>query len=122
MSISSKGMPACRIASQGRKLQLEVFLSPITSRYVMTFPTALAGAVLGLGAPRPGDPMDKPELAAGYLASVLPPGCYHLADDLGAPELAAVAWGLGAYRFRRYKSGNGEEVAQLKVPRGVDHA
>jgi hypothetical protein len=33
-----------------------------------------------------------------------------------------VAWGLGAYRFRRYKSGDGEEVAQLKVPRGVDHA
>ena len=83
---------------------------------------ALAGAVLGLGEARAGDPMGKPELAVGHLASVLPPGCYHLADELGEPELAAVAWGLGAYRFRRYKSGDGEEVAQLKVPRGVDHA
>jgi leucyl aminopeptidase len=83
----------------------------------------LAGAVLGLGEERAGDPMDKPELAVGHLASVLPPGCYHLADDLGEPELAAVAWGLGAYRFRRYKSGNGEEAAaQLKTPRGADHA
>jgi leucyl aminopeptidase len=78
--------------------------------------------VLGLGEARAGDPMDKPELAVGHLPGVLPPGCYHLADELGEPELAAVAWGLGAYRFRRYKSGDGEEVAQLKVPRGVDHA
>jgi leucyl aminopeptidase len=80
----------------------------------------LAGAVLGLGEARGGDPMDKPELAVGQLPGVLPSGCYHLADDLGDPELATVAWGLGAYRFRRYKSGEAEEVAQLKVPRGVD--
>jgi leucyl aminopeptidase len=83
---------------------------------------ALAGAVLGLGEERTGDPMDKPELAVGLLPTVLPPGCYHLADDLAEPGLAAVAWGLGAYRFRRYKSAAGEEVAQLRVPRGVDHA
>jgi leucyl aminopeptidase len=82
---------------------------------------ALAGVVLGLGEARPGDPMDKPELAIGHLASLLPPGCYHLADEPGDGELAAVAWGLGAYRFRRYKSTEGEERAQLKVPRGVDH-
>src|SRR6185369_7807467 len=84
---------------------------------------ALAGAVLGLGEERTGDPLDKPELAVGLLPAVLPPGCYHLADDLAEPELAAVAWGLGAYRFRRYKSGaGGDDVAQLKCPRGVDHA
>jgi leucyl aminopeptidase len=83
---------------------------------------ALAGAVLGLGEERTGDPLDKPELAVGLLPGLLPPGCYHLADDLAEPELAAVAWGLGAYRFRRYKSAGGEEAAQLKAPRGVDHA
>jgi len=83
---------------------------------------ALAGAVLGLGEACAGDPMDTPELAVGLLPTVLPPGCYHLADDLAAPELAAVAWGLGAYRFRRYKSAAGEEVVQLKMPRGVDQA
>ena len=39
------------------------------------------------------------------------------------PELAAVAWGLGAYRFRRYKSRRtARRSAQLKVPRGADHA
>src|SRR5438093_1422133 len=84
---------------------------------------ALAGAVLGLGEARPGDPMDKPALAVGLLPTVLPPGCYHLADDLAEPELAAVAWGLGAYRFKRYKSGaGGDDVARLKAPRGIDHA
>jgi leucyl aminopeptidase len=56
------------------------------------------------------------------LASVLPPACYHLADAIGDPELAAVAWGLGAYRFRRYKSAAGDQLAQLKAPRGVNHA
>src|SRR5262245_26258415 len=86
---------------------------------------SIAGVVLGLGEARAGDPMDKPELALGHLAGVLPPGCYHLADTIGEPELAAVAWGLGAYRFRRYKTGNngeGQEAAQLKMPRGADHA
>ena len=34
---------------------------------------ALAGAVLGLGEERTGDPMDKPELAVGLLPAVLPP-------------------------------------------------
>jgi leucyl aminopeptidase len=84
---------------------------------------ALAGAVLGLGEAGVGDPiMDKPELALGLLASALPPACYHLANEFADPELAAIAWGLGAYRFRRYKSAAGDQLAQLKTPRGVNHA
>jgi leucyl aminopeptidase len=81
---------------------------------------SLAGAVLGLGEERSGDPMDRPELALGALPGLLPPGLYHLADDLADPELAAVAWGLGAYRYRRYKSADGEEIARLRVPRAAD--
>ena len=82
----------------------------------------LAGAALGLGEERAGDPMEKPELAVGLLPNMLPPGCYHLADDLAEPELAAVAWGLGAYRFRRYKSAGVDDVPQLKMPLGADPA
>jgi len=82
----------------------------------------VAGAVLGLGEVRPGDPMDQPELAVGTLPGLLPPGLYHLADEVADAELAAVAWGLGAYRYRRYKSADGDEVAQLKVSRGADIA
>ncbi len=81
----------------------------------------LAGAVLGLGEIA-GDPMARPELAIGVLPTLLPTGLYHLATDVADAELAAVAWGLGAYRFRRYKSGNGEAVAQLRLPDGADFA
>ncbi len=85
---------------------------------------SLAGAVLGLGEERSSDPMDRSELAVGVLPTLLPPGLYHLADDVPDPELAAVAWGLGAYRYRRYKSAAAgpEEIPQLRVARGADHA
>ena len=84
----------------------------------------LAGVVLGLGEARGTDPMDRAELALGQLAPVLPAGLYHLAEPIENAELAATAWGLGAYRFRRYKTGTGnggEGIAQLKVPEGADY-
>jgi len=79
----------------------------------------LAGAVLWLDADKRARP-ERPELAIGHLSRVLPSGLYHLADDALNRELAAVAWGLGAYRFRRYKSGEGEGSARLRLPTGVD--
>lgn len=79
----------------------------------------IAGVVLGLGAARAGDVMDRPELALGMLPGVLPRGLYHLASPIEHPELAGVAWGLGAYRFQHYKSSGGEETPQLKMPRGA---
>jgi len=81
---------------------------------------AVAGAVLGLGEERRDDPMDRAELAVGLLPGLLPPGLYHLADESADAELAAVAWGLGAYRFRRYKSADGETPAELRLPQGAD--
>jgi leucyl aminopeptidase len=86
---------------------------------------SIAGVVLWLGEARAGDPMDRPELAAGSLSGALPPGRYRLASKVEDAELSAVAWGLGAYRFRRYKSGtsntsNTEEVASLEMPRDAD--
>jgi leucyl aminopeptidase len=82
----------------------------------------LAGVVLGLGEARANDPMDKAEVALGLLPGVLPPGLYHLADAVENAGLAAVAWGLGAYRFTRYKSTSASDaVAQLKVPQGADY-
>jgi leucyl aminopeptidase len=87
----------------------------------------VAGVVLGLGEPRGNDPMDRPEIAVGQLASALPGGLYHLAEPALDAELAAIAWGLGAYRFRRYKMSSGaagvrETAAQLKVPECADYA
>ncbi len=68
------------------------------------------------------DPMARAELIAGLLAQQLPPGRYAFASTFTDPEMAAVAWGLGAYRFRRYKSGEADAVPQLAMPEGVDAA
>jgi leucyl aminopeptidase len=81
----------------------------------------LAGAVLGLGS-QPADAGAEAAELVGLLPPVLPTGTYHLASALGAPELAAVAWGLGAYRFRRYRTQAGEPVPALRLPDGVDRA
>ena len=80
----------------------------------------MAGAVLGIGkAEEPRRPY-PPETLLGLLPTALPGGAWHLGTVTGNPELAAVAWGLGAYKFRRYKGGEAEPIAALKVPKGVD--
>jgi leucyl aminopeptidase len=80
----------------------------------------LAGALLFLGADR-GDPMERAELAIGTLAASLPPRLYRLASAVKDPQLAAVAWGLGAYRFERCKSAPaGSAAARLATPEGAD--
>jgi len=80
----------------------------------------LAGVVLGIGIER-GDPMERAELALGALAGLLPPALYRLADAVPNPALAAVAWGLGAYRFQRFRTATATAWgARLATPAGVD--
>ncbi len=86
---------------------------------------ALAGVALGTGNGAGGDPCGPSSLLIGLLAASMPPGRYELAAPAEAPEAAAVAWGLGAYRFRTYKSSsrkpNGAEPPPgLVLPPGVD--
>jgi leucyl aminopeptidase len=86
---------------------------------------ALAGVAFGIGETR--HPMARPEIMLGLLAGLLPPGRFHLADGVEDAQLAAVAWGLGCYRFRRYKTGaakpgNGDAPPQLKLAAGADLA
>jgi leucyl aminopeptidase len=83
---------------------------------------ALAGVVLGQGNGNAGDPSGPSELLLGQLPQTLPAGLYHIARDTPQAELAAIAWGLGAYRFRRYKTqGGAEPPARLKIPAGLDY-
>jgi leucyl aminopeptidase len=68
---------------------------------VLPLPAAaggIAGAVLGIG-----DPLDPYSYAHAPFA--LPPGAWRLAGDFDAATLAALqlGWGLGSYRFSRYK-------------------
>jgi len=79
----------------------------------------LAGVVLGLGNGNAGEPCGPSELLTGQLASTLPPAVYAL-RDCARPELAALAWGLGAYRFGRYKERAAGDGARLRVPETVD--
>jgi leucyl aminopeptidase len=82
----------------------------------------LAGVVLGIGDGASGEPSGPFTLLLGQLASTLPTGVYSLATPVPDADLAAVAWGLGAYRFRRYKSEAPTELAALKLPPGADSA
>lgn len=78
------------------------------------------GVVLGLGDGQAGEPSGSSELLVGGLAASLPAGIYRL-EGAEAAERAALAWGLGGYRFRRYKTAaNAEPRAQLAWPAGVD--
>ena len=84
---------------------------------------SIAGALLGLGDGRTGDPAGPGALLSGLLPAQLPSGTYEISGSEPDAELAAIAWGLGAYRFRRYKSGaaaNGEEPARLRLGKSVD--
>ncbi|MDZ4843775.1 MAG: leucyl aminopeptidase family protein [Hyphomicrobium aestuarii] len=66
---------------------------------------SFAAVVLGLGNGQAGEPVGPSELLAGQLAASLPPRDYHLPDlSPDGAYLAALAWGLGAYRYRRYRS------------------
>ncbi|MGE0055776.1 MAG: M17 family metallopeptidase [Hyphomicrobium sp.] len=76
----------------------------------LLFPRAdgsLGGVLLGMGNGAAGEPSGPSELLLGSLAASLPAGTYKIAGTTAAPELAALAWGLGAYKFRRYKNAGG---------------
>jgi len=80
----------------------------------------IAGAVLGMGDGSELAPSEPVETLLGLLPTVLPSGDWHIANPTGDAELATLAWALGAYRFRRYKSANGDTLPRLVVPDGVD--
>ncbi|MCB1505324.1 MAG: leucyl aminopeptidase family protein [Hyphomicrobiaceae bacterium] len=81
----------------------------------------LGGVVLGLGNGNSGDPCGPSELLVGQIASTAPRATFMLADEEIDATLAAVSWGLGGYRYRRYKTGAaGGEWARLAMPAGVN--
>ncbi|RUT28202.1 leucyl aminopeptidase family protein [Arsenicitalea aurantiaca] len=63
---------------------------------------------------------DRPGLVLGLAAAALEPGRYRLEGAFGAPDLAALGFRLGAYRFERYRPARG--VVLLDTPEGADEA
>ncbi|MCC6947463.1 MAG: leucyl aminopeptidase family protein [Bradyrhizobiaceae bacterium] len=79
---------------------------------------AVAGALFAFDKPsvRPRNPF-----LAGKLAGILPAGDWRFASPPPDPRLAALAFGLGQYRFTRYRKSEAKDV-RLVLPDGVDGA
>lgn len=62
--------------------------------------------------------------ALAELPRALAKGTYQIEAELAPAEAtrAAIAWGLGRYRFRRYKNGADDSTATLLWPKGADRA
>ncbi len=78
--------------------------------------SGLSGVLFGL------EPEDKPAkdlFLPGRLSGTLPAGTYRFANAPHDARLAALAFGLGAYRFTRYRRSEAKEV-RLEVPQGID--
>ncbi|MEZ5843028.1 MAG: leucyl aminopeptidase family protein [Hyphomicrobiaceae bacterium] len=114
---------SCMGATQRAWLQATGFTG--TPRRVALLPGdagRLAGAVLTTGTGDTGDPCGPAALLAGLLPSLLPGGTYRLVPGAVDPALATVAWGLGAYRFRRYRGAEADALPALAMPEGIDGA
>ncbi len=86
-------------------------------------PSAAGGigsVAFGIGNNRAGEPCGPSALLLGQLAQTLPPAIYHLVGQAVDPTLAALAWGLGSYRFQRYKTAAKTAPSCLKWPTGCD--
>ncbi len=83
----------------------------------------LSGVLFGIGDGNTGDPAGPGALLCGTLPAQLPPATYELHGAGADAELAAIAWGLGAYRFRRYKTtAKGDDMACLRLDKSIDRA
>ncbi|WP_279481048.1 leucyl aminopeptidase family protein [Aureimonas sp. SK2] len=81
----------------------------------------LGAAALGLGGS--GASLAERSLLTGALATALPAGDWTLSDPHGLdPDLAALGFLMGAYRFDRYRSKPAEEGARLVLPKGAGAA
>jgi leucyl aminopeptidase len=78
---------------------------------------AIAGVLFGTGGK---DWAEQSPLLTGVLAGALPEGDYRFASPLPDPELAALGFLAGLYRFTRYKTADGEKTKRLVLPEGAN--
>jgi len=82
---------------------------------------ALEGVVLGIGAPDGPNAGVSTATLLGTLPPMLPAGTYRLGDATTCdPTMAVIAWGLGAYAFRRYKANGSRKSPTLVMPEAAD--
>lgn len=124
--IAGLGLPS----HEQRWLETVGFTGAAKSQALIAGPDGtLSSALLGAGSGTAGEPCGPSDLLLGQIAAGLPAGTYQLGSGFARPDLAALSWGLGAYRYRRYKSAKPDAAeaavapaAQLAVPAAVDRA
>jgi leucyl aminopeptidase len=118
-----KGEPAGVPLDAAQKLWLEAsgFTGLAKQQALLPGPDGrIAGVLFGVGDGTAGEPSGLAELLVGQLAQSLPAGSYRLEGGARDSVLAAVAWGLGAYRYDRYKSSDTARAVKLRIPDGAD--
>jgi len=85
---------------------------------------SMAAVLFGIGDGDTGQPCGGGEWLLGDLPRRLPPANYRIenAQGSGAAEAAALSWGLGSYRFRRYRTecANDQEPPRLVIPENIN--
>ena len=83
---------------------------------------SVSGVAFGVGNGTAGEPSGPSELLAGAMSQSLTAGTYRFAEPPTAADIAAIAWGLGAYKFHRYRSNADTNSAppRLLMPAGAD--
>lgn len=82
---------------------------------------AIDGVVLGIGTADGANASIGAAALIGTLPPVLPSGTYRLGDPaMCDPTMAVIAWGLGAYAFRRYKANGLRKGPALVMPETAD--
>jgi len=76
----------------------------------------ISGVLLGTGGK---DWAERSPLLTGALPGALPEGDYRFASPLPDPELAALGFLAGSYRFTLYKTGNDAKTRRLVLPEGA---
>jgi leucyl aminopeptidase len=85
---------------------------------------SVAAVAFGIGDGLSGEPSGPSELLTGLLPQSLPAATYRLSETKAEATLSAIAWGLGSYKFQRYRSGVDSSAARprLRMPAGADAA
>lgn len=78
---------------------------------------SISRVLVGTGTAEEADPF-----LPGKLPGLLPPGIYRFAGVPADPAAAVLAWLLGSYTFRRYRSAPAREPARLVPPAEADAA
>ncbi|MDR3376453.1 MAG: leucyl aminopeptidase family protein [Ancalomicrobiaceae bacterium] len=107
-SLEALGAPAAAF------VRASGFKAKVGEHIVVPGPDGIQAVLFGV-------PASEPQgLVFGKLPSVLPAGDYRLGEGIADRRLAALGWGLGAYRFFRYKAA--PDGARLRLDADTNRA